>query len=107
MPFGVLREYLSRIVDRRVIFYAGENVEQFAVLLVGVICSVARKDRQVQLVSEADELLIHIFLTSEVMPLQLDVETLLKNIIQPCKVALPFAAFHARVHEASLSAGET
>ncbi len=40
VTLAVLREQLARFVDGAVVFYAGENVEQLAVVLVGIIDAV-------------------------------------------------------------------
>ena len=74
MPFRIHRQQASRCIERRLVTDAGEDIEDFALILCGVVHATRGQQRQVQRAGDADgRTVAMLFLTVEVA-LQLDVD---------------------------------
>ena len=60
-----------------------------------------------QLMGETEQRLVYVLFVPQVMPLQLDIKPLFKNIIQPRKICLSAAVLYAVVHKAVRPARKT
>ena len=84
---------------RAVVFNACENIEQFAVALERIIGAVAGKIWNVKFVRQTEQRLVDVFLVRQMMPLQLDIQTPFKNMIEPSNSLLPAMCFYLLVQK--------
>ena len=55
---------------------------------------------------ESEERLVYIFLVAKMMPLQLDIEAIFENVVEPGKIGLAATVFDTFVHNAVAAAGK-
>jgi hypothetical protein len=81
ITFAVLRKQIPGFVDGRVIFYAGKNVKEFAVVLIGIRNTIACEIGKSQLVRIAEKSLVYRLFVAQMMALKLNIEPLFENVI--------------------------